>query len=61
MPKKYATKSESQQPGPFLRSMYYPGSLANRNINVTQKDWGQRMLKGPSGINNPENNIYVMN
>jgi hypothetical protein len=24
-------------PGPFLRSMPYPGSFANRNNNVTQK------------------------
>lgn len=42
-------------PGPFLRSMYYPGSFANRNNNVTQKTATNVKVFWD---NNPDN-IYV--
>ncbi len=42
-------------PGPFLRSMFYPGSYANRNNNVTQKTTTNVKVFWD---NNPDN-IYV--
>lgn len=42
-------------PGPFLRSMFYPGSYANRNNNVTQKTATNVKVFWD---NNPDN-IYV--
>jgi hypothetical protein len=42
-------------PGPFLRSMFYPGSFANRNSNVTQKTTTNVKVFWD---NNPDN-IYV--
>jgi hypothetical protein len=42
-------------PGPFMRSMFYPGSFANRNSNVTQKTVTNAKVFWD---NNPDN-IYV--
>lgn len=42
-------------PGPFMRSMFYPGSFANRNSNVTQKTTTNVKVFWD---NNPDN-IYV--
>ena len=42
-------------PGPFMRSMFYPGSFANRNNNVTQKTVSNVKVFWD---NNPDN-IYV--